>query len=396
MKYDKENKKTLSIIRELKKHLDKFDYLIKTFEEGNIIKISDKSVFYDENTRNVVVNLKPKLNIKAFKNNWYFKDLEKGEDFYIDGTIKVGIYANNEYIGSTDISYMSYDVVHSVEDKEYTIKNKTRIELPMPNWGKMYNGYFINAEEYESCEFDIRVESTNLYVFDTFEHCEEKISEKTVDDYKPGDDISFGKYYWRILNIEDNKVLLRCNTIVDTMQFDKSEIGNKPGQKMLSWKESDIRKYLNGLFYDETFTLKEKEIIIRSRIKCEKMVKALLFYKTEADGFAEDNIFLLSVEEMEQYLPKKEDRLISCKDNKELMNKYNFSYYMSNDGYLTYWLRSINTTCPKILHTYTSSETKKTEIRYSTSYPQNTLGVVPCLMIDLTKLIAFNKQKNSN
>jgi hypothetical protein len=88
--------------------------------------------------------------------------------------------------------------------------------------------------------------------------------------YSPGNIVRFGRYDWRILDIQEGKALLLCDKI----------IAKKPFNEILentSWQSCSLQKYLNGEFY-ASFTQSEK-----SRISKEK-------------------IFLLSIEETAKYL----------------------------------------------------------------------------------------------
>jgi len=91
---------------------------------------------------------------------------------------------------------------------------------------------------------------------------------------KSDNKVELGGYTWTKVGTVDGKDLYLCDDIVKTMHFNKDENNN--------WKDSDIRKWLNGPFYN-SLSKADKDKIVRN-----------------ADG---DNLFCLSTEEAES-IPK--------------------------------------------------------------------------------------------
>ena len=69
-----------------------------------------------------------------------------------------------------------------------------------------------------------------------------------------GDLISFGKYEWRVLDIGDKAALVITTEVIEKRVYHNSLVP-------ITWAECDMRKYLNGEFYDK-FTEDEKSKII--------------------------------------------------------------------------------------------------------------------------------------
>jgi hypothetical protein len=86
--------------------------------------------------------------------------------------------------------------------------------------------------------------------------------------------VELGGHTWTRVGTVDGKDLYLCDDIVKTMHFNKDENNN--------WKDSDIRKWLNGPFYN-SLSKADKDKIVRN-----------------ADG---DNLFCLSTEEAKS-IPK--------------------------------------------------------------------------------------------
>ena len=76
---------------------------------------------------------------------------------------------------------------------------------------------------------------------------------------------------WQILAKEENKMLVISKYAIEAKRFDVSSN---------DWKNSEIRQWLNGDFYNNAFSEQEKKNI---------------------NSFNGDNVFLLSMEEASKY-----------------------------------------------------------------------------------------------
>jgi hypothetical protein len=68
------------------------------------------------------------------------------------------------------------------------------------------------------------------------------------------DKIHFGKYDWHILDIQDDRALIITKDIIEQRAYHVAYID-------ITWDQCELRKYLNGEFYDR-FTESEKSKII--------------------------------------------------------------------------------------------------------------------------------------
>ena len=143
-----------------------------------------------------------------------------------------------------------------------------------------------------------------------------------------GDYMKFGRYpqtaegevqpvEWQVLARENNKALVISRYVLDARRFDPESN---------DWSESEIRRWLNGEFYNSTFSGEEK-------------VRIISFFSGEENAhiisFNEDNVFLLSREEAEKYFA--DDDVRKCKPTsyakaKGALEIDDFSY--------SWWLRS--------------------------------------------------------
>ena len=129
---------------------------------------------------------------------------------------------------------------------------------------------------------------------------------------KEGDIINFGKYEWRVLQVNDNSALVISETTIGKAPYHDC---NMTG---ITWKSCNLRKYLNGEFYDK-FTEAEKSRIIKTKLSdCNNP-----WYDVKCGNSTFDRIFLLSYDEVVRYLG----------DSGDLKNKNGF--YCDKDGNFT-------------------------------------------------------------
>lgn len=140
---------------------------------------------------------------------------------------------------------------------------------------------------------------------------------------KVGDYVKFGNYpqtgegkkqpiEWQVLAKENNKMLVISRYALDAKRFDDDSN---------NWKNSEIRSWLNGDFYNNAFNEKEKKCIKSSNL---------------SDVGTIDNVFLLSRKEAKKYFVSKEIR--KCKVTDYAKNN---SDWLDDNDYSWWWLRSL-------------------------------------------------------
>ena len=100
--------------------------------------------------------------------------------------------------------------------------------------------------------------------------------------------IEFGKYRWRVLDIQENAALIMMEGVLEIRSYHKVRAN-------ITWSDCDLRNYLNGEFYN-SFELVEKEWIIN---KTNKNANNPLF-NTAGGLDTDDYVFLLSLDEVLQ------------------------------------------------------------------------------------------------
>jgi len=105
-----------------------------------------------------------------------------------------------------------------------------------------------------------------------------------------GDVIQFGGQDWRVLEATDDKLLILSNRILEYREYHNSFTS-------ITWAESDIRRYLNGVFLDNTFSENEKSQIAETSVENNDNP----WFNAYGGANTTDRIFLLSLEEVVRY-----------------------------------------------------------------------------------------------
>ncbi len=172
----------------------------------------------------------------------------------------------------------------------------------------------------------------------------------TEDGFWEGDRIFFGSYeqdanekngkepiLWRILWIQGNKALLLSEYALDVKAYHQKS-------KKVTWKDSDVRKWLNTEFFEDALGGKDSWFGSKvKKTKCKNMDHVK--YGTNAGSDTYDYIFLLSWEEtfMEKYGFTKAS---------EVLTKNPFQYGDVSYSRLCYPTRSCSLKNPLITRTH--------------------------------------------
>ena len=138
---------------------------------------------------------------------------------------------------------------------------------------------------------------------------------------------------WIVVKKEGNKVLLLSKMSLISMSY-----GGYQQESYVSWKNSEVRNYLNGTFYYNAFTDAERKLISSTtNIPLDEEIELGAVQTT-------DNIFIPSASEMCEYFYSENDMKCLSTGNHYVeggTNKFGV-YSISNDdfnSYCTYWLR---------------------------------------------------------
>ena len=153
--------------------------------------------------------------------------------------------------------------------------------------------------------------------------------------------IQFGDFEWRVLDTQDDKMLLLSEEILEQRAYHPCYAG-------VTWENSDLRKYLNGDFYN-LFDPADKEKILDSKLTNPDN----LWYGINGGNDTHDKIFILNLEEVDRHFGNSEDYLSKRRkkyDNGSwvfddngwiLSNKHDSSRVAKHNGLASFWwLRS--------------------------------------------------------
>ena len=150
----------------------------------------------------------------------------------------------------------------------------------------------------------------------------------------PGDYVRFGSYLqedginrtpleWLVLDVSGNEALMISRYVVASRKFHRRNIA-------VSWKDCELRKWLNGPFLEETFSAEERLKIGGSCLSNDGNPE----YGTPGGRETQDRIFCLSIAEAQRYFPN--DAARKCQPADAAVTHDSFI----SDGCCYWWLRS--------------------------------------------------------
>ena len=154
-----------------------------------------------------------------------------------------------------------------------------------------------------------------------------------------GDCITFGQYEqdnnedngsepveWSVVAKEDDKALIISKYALDSRPYHDT-------LTTVNWATSDLRSWLNNTFYEEVFSSAEKELIEEAAVPAEDN----LVFELDAGNTTRDKVFLLSINETEQYFPVEADRACEATAYAEEHR----AFVNTENGMCYWWLRSL-------------------------------------------------------
>ena len=114
---------------------------------------------------------------------------------------------------------------------------------------------------------------------------------------KVGDVIEFGDWNWRVLDVQDGKLLIITENSIEQRPYNVE-------QKEVTWETCTLRKYLNGEFYAK-FSKEEQGRIAETKISNPNNPE----HGANGGNDTTDKIFLLSIEEARKYFSSDSARI---------------------------------------------------------------------------------------
>ena len=145
------------------------------------------------------------------------------------------------------------------------------------------------------------------------------------------EDVKFGNYTWKVLDVQDGKALLLTEDIIEFRPYHKS-------CTEITWADSDIRSYLNSDFITNNFSEEEQQKIIETAVTTPDNE----WFNVEGGEDTQDKVFLLSIEEVVKYFGDSGQLENGNPDSEYFIDdEYNEGRIAYNEGVAEWWfLRS--------------------------------------------------------
>ncbi|MDD4113333.1 MAG: DUF6273 domain-containing protein [Herbinix sp.] len=135
-----------------------------------------------------------------------------------------------------------------------------------------------------------------------------------------GQVISMGGIDWKVLDVQDGKALVLSELILESRSY------NEDVTLLNEWVDSSLRAYLNGDFYNKTFSKKEKKRIVSATLVNNINPE----YSNSLGTDTKDKIFLLSKEEVSRYFKDEESSIAYANRNSPAILKSNVNSFSDN------------------------------------------------------------------
>ncbi|GEM_PF-1576449 len=139
---------------------------------------------------------------------------------------------------------------------------------------------------------------------------------------------------WQVLEVKDGMALLITDKAVDCKQYNEAYVD-------IPWKKCTLRQWLNGDFISKAFTQQEQTRIQTARVTADKNPE----YSTNPGKGTNDKVFLLSINEANQFFKTDEDRKCVPTEYAKAQGAWTSDKY-TKGGAATcwWWLRSPGST----------------------------------------------------
>lgn len=136
---------------------------------------------------------------------------------------------------------------------------------------------------------------------------EDEIEYADISKAAPGDKVRLGDYEgeisWNVLAEQDgNLMLISTDCIAQRAYHDQSED--------VTWKQCEMRKWLNETFYEKAFSQDEKAIILETKVSNPNNDA----FSTKGGKDTRDYVYLLSIDEAKQYFLEASERMVTLRD----------------------------------------------------------------------------------
>lgn len=181
----------------------------------------------------------------------------------------------------------------------------------------------------------------------------DEIKKKIDDSLQHSDLLAFGRYptggngelgeiIWRVIAVEEDKILLLSEYLLDARHFHGET-------EEICWESCDLQKWLNSEFYNQAFNEEEKKYILTKRME----TPLNRIFGTDCGSEIEKPVFLLSAEELYLYFTENPESFYQQNEPWQTVGQPSFlqgkytryaltktSYSTRGDQFGWWWLRT--------------------------------------------------------
>ena len=174
------------------------------------------------------------------------------------------------------------------------------------------------------------------------EQVSRKDKDKDEDNYYVGDYITFGTYEqdndtsngkedieWLVLDKRNDRILVISKYALDCQAYNEE-------YEDITWEDCTLRSWLNDEFLCSAFSEYERAMIPTVTVEAH----ANPLYDTDPGYDTQDKVFLLSIDEANEYFDSYEERICNATEYAEAQGVYTWEYDSTNMRSCWWWLRS--------------------------------------------------------
>lgn len=231
--------------------------------------------------------------------------------------------------GEYTLAYNIFEEIGKTDEIEASLYKRALDEIEKGNYSEAYD--LLDGVDYRDSKKileEIKPQYYNQIL------SEVKFGDKVYfGTYEQDNDASNGKEIiaWRVLAKEEDRILVTSSYALDCKTYYVRDSN-------ITWENSMLRKWLNKDFLEAAFSSEEREMIDLVTVSADKNAE----YGTNAGNATKDKIFLLSIDEVEQYFATKAARQCVPTAYALAHGAYTSKYYTNKEGASAcwWWLRS--------------------------------------------------------
>lgn len=275
------------------------------------------------------------------------------------------------------------DSTEQIYDKAMSYAKAGNYDEAISSFSKI-NSYKDSSDQIKNCKYEKAnklIEAKNyvdaydiLADLDDYKDCKDKAfsaKQEIIKNAKTGDTVIFGLYKqrkieWLVLEKNNGRILVICKYVLDCKEYNTTHVEN------LTWEGCSLRKWLNDDFINSAFSGKEKALIREVTVSADKNPK----YDVDSGNATQDKLFLLSIPEVNKYLPSDDER------------RYLLNGFVSSGYGKEWWLRTpgqIVKYGAYLSVKYASCVKSSGEIDEYGDHPDSKNGVRPAMWISISE-----------